>query len=74
MHKACEWYGCVRLDKDAKIAELRAENERLREALALLLHEVDASGNGYAADFGWPKATRAAREALRGEGEGEGES
>jgi hypothetical protein len=52
----------------AEIAALRAEVKELRKALILLLHEVDESGNGYSTDFGWPKATQAARQALRGEG------
>jgi hypothetical protein len=55
--------------RDAEIAALREKVKELRQALMLLLHEVDESGNGYSTDFGWPKATRAAREALRGEGE-----
>ena len=43
---------------------LIAAAPELLEALTLLLQQVDASGNGDAPDFGWPKATQAARAAI----------
>lgn len=36
----------------------------LYAALVLLMAEVDFSGNGTAKDFGWPRATEAARAAI----------
>lgn len=36
----------------------------LLAALKALLHEVSESGNAYARDFGWPRATDAARAAI----------
>jgi hypothetical protein len=37
---------------------------KLLAALKLLMHEVDASGNGTAPDYGWPAAVSASREAI----------
>lgn len=49
---------------DEANARLIAAAPELYEALVLLLAEVDFSGNGTAKDFGWPRATEAARAAL----------
>lgn len=69
-------YGCetfhnekvVRLsDAEALEARLAAAESSLREAreaLRLLLTEVEESGNGNAKDFGWPRALKCAREVL----------
>lgn len=43
---------------------------KLLEALKLLMHEVDESGNGRDPNYGWPKAVSASREAIA-EAEGE---
>lgn len=37
---------------------------KLLEALKLLMHEVDESGNGRDPNYGWPKAVSASREAI----------
>lgn len=45
-------------------ADLMRAGRDMFEALAALLYEVDASGNGTAPDYGWPAAVSASRTAL----------
>jgi hypothetical protein len=49
---------------DEMIERLEKTNAELLAALELLMHEVKASGNGTAPDYGWPKAVAAARDAI----------
>lgn len=59
---------CRNTDDAVTLArDLERENARLREALTLLLREVEESGNDAAQDFGWPKSVLDARAALKGE-------
>jgi hypothetical protein len=45
-------------------ADLVRAARDMYEALGALLHEVDASGNGTAPDYGWPAAVSASRAAI----------
>jgi hypothetical protein len=56
------------------IRRLEAERDALREALTLLLHEVDESAIAGAKDYGWPVAVSKSRAALQGVQDNEKES
>lgn len=54
-------------DYQALVAErdkLAASHAELREALGLLMHEVEEAGLAGAKDYGWPRAVLATRLAL----------
>jgi hypothetical protein len=57
------WHEAAARQIDALAAQGR-EVAQGREALALLLREVELSGNAEAKDYGWPRAVSAARTAL----------
>jgi hypothetical protein len=62
--KACAGLSEDVLDGGWTATGIIAYAKKLEDALTLLLKETELSGNGNAKDYGWPKALKAARDAL----------
>lgn len=65
----CSWYEDMRRP-DPRLAALKAERDRLREALANMLRSQDCAWEERSMGHDWPTACAQARAALEGNGNG----